>query len=66
MVISMLTLTVPLRFARFTLRVELTRPPRPQPMGKPPPLTRAEFRRVLSGRLSPHLLRDVGLDDSRE
>jgi hypothetical protein len=62
----MFTLTVPFAFGRFTLRLDFERPPsRPQPQA-PPPLTRVQFRERFRRELSPHLLRDVGLEDSRQ
>jgi hypothetical protein len=62
----MFTLTVPFAFGRFKLRVDFERSPsRPQPQA-PPRLTRVQLRERFRRELSPHLLRDVGLDDSRE
>lgn len=64
--IPMFTLTVPFPLLSLTLRVELVRARRARPASTPPPLTRTEWRLLLRNELTPHLLRDVGLDDSRE
>jgi hypothetical protein len=62
----MFTLTVPFAFGRFTLRLDFQRAAsRPQPQA-PPRLTRVQLRERLRRELNPHLLRDVGLDDSRQ
>ena len=64
MVVPMFTLTLPFPFLRFTLRVELERLTRRRPTSTPPPLSRSALRERFRNSLSPHLLRDVGLDDS--
>jgi len=62
----MFTLTVPFPLLRLTLRVELVQVRRRRPVCTPPPLTQTQWRQLLRSELTPHLLRDVGLDDSRE
>jgi hypothetical protein len=62
----MFTLTVPFPFVRFALRLDFERATsRPQSQA-PPRLTREQLRERFRRELSPHLLRDVGLDDSRQ
>jgi hypothetical protein len=64
-VIPMFTLTVPFPFLRLALHVELARVVRTRPTSTAPPLSRSELRERLRREVSQHLLRDVGLDDSR-
>ena len=61
----MFTLTLPFRLFSFDLRVELVRLSRKELTTPQPPPTRVELLERFHRTLSPHLLRDVGLDDSR-
>jgi hypothetical protein len=61
----MTQLTLPFPFLRLGVRVELFRVAPSPPQRATPPPTRTELRDALRPRLSVHLLRDVGLDDSR-
>ena len=61
----MTQVTLPIPLLRLALRVEFVRVAFRSTNGVAPRPTRVELKEAFRKELSPHLLRDVGLDDSR-
>ena len=61
----MTEVTLPFLFLRLSLRVEFVRHPFGPTNRVASRPTRVELRETLRKQLNPHLLRDVGLDESR-
>ena len=61
----MTRVTLPIPLLRLTLRIEFVRVAFRSTNRAAPRPTRFELKEALRRELSPHLLRDVGLDDSR-